>query len=328
MFSYRSVLNSAWTITKQHKKLWIFGFLAFLLSAGGEYQILTKLLNEDYGAGVYQKMESGSVLMNTAFWLDLCRVCVSSPQTSLGLFLLLILMAIIVLAVLWVCIKSQIALVSWTKVYLNNKNKEKQASVWTEISTPDVNFWPVLGLNISLKILITALFFLLSLPLIFLFFRDSSLAILVYTIFFIIFLPIAISLSLIIKYSIAGVILEKQTFVQAFESGYKLFCKNWLVSLEMAILLFLFNFIIGLLVAFVLSVILLPIMLTLIIFNLVFPLYVITGFSFLLLVTAAAVLMVFQTSAWTILFLELKETGVKAKLERMFNKNKNRKSKK
>ena len=313
-------MGSAWTITKQHKKLWIFGFLAFLLSAGGEYQILTKIINEDYGAGVYDQMATGTTISSPIFWSDLFKVCTADPRTGLAIAMMIILMAAFAFAVLWICIKSEIALVKWTKTYLTAKNKDKKASVWEELSTRDQKFWPVLGLNITIKIAITLLFSLLSLPLIFLYFKDSNFAILIYTLFFIVFLPLAISISLIIKYSVAGVVLEKQSFVKSIEAGWELFFKNWLVSLEMAILLFLINFVISLIGIFILSVIFLPIMLALIIFNLAIPLYIITISAFLLLVFTAAALMSFQTSAWTILFLELKGDGAKAKLERIFSK--------
>lgn len=321
MFSYRSVLGSAWAITKQHKKLWVFGFFAFLLSAGGEYQILTKLLNEDYGANVYNQIASGS-MMTSDFWSNLYLVCTTEPRTGLAVIMMILLMVAVGALLLWVCVKSQIALVKWAKNYLNTKNKEKKASFWTEVSTSDSKFWSVLGLNITLKIAISFLFTLLSLPLVFMYFKDSNFAILVYTLFFIVFLPLAISISLIINYSIAGVVLEKQTLVKSFESGWKLFFDNWLVSLEMAILLFLINFVIGLLGVFIVSMVLLPIILALIIFNLIIPLYLITVASFLLLIIIAATLMAFQTSAWTILFIELKGKSnvVKAKIERVFSK--------
>jgi hypothetical protein len=326
MFSYRSILGSAWAITKQHKKLWIFGFLAFLLSAGGEYQILTKILNEDYGAGVYNQMQSESVFLSNSFWSNLTQACYNDPRTGLSLLILLVLLAAVIFALLWVCIKSQMAIVKWSKTYLSSKNKDKKASFWTEISSGDNSTWSVLCLNITLKVIISLLFSLLSLPLIYLYFAESGLAILIYTIFFTIFLPIALSTSLVINYAIAGVVLEKKTFVKSIESAYALFKRNWLVSLEMAVLLFLVNFLIGLVTAFVLSIIILPIILTLIIFNLVLPLYLMTTIAFLLLVITAAVLMVFQTSSWTILFLELKEDTAKAKLERIFTK-KNKKTK-
>ena len=324
MFSYRSVLGSAWTITKQHKKLWIFGILAFFLSAGGEYQILTQILNEDYGASIYNQMTSASSMMNPSFWSSLWNVCISQPRTGLALLMMMVLMTGFAFLILWICVKSQIALVKWTKTYLNPKNKDKKVSFWDEISTCDGKFWPVLGLNITMKIALILLYSLLSLPLIFLYFKDSGFAILIYTAFFIVFLPLAISLALILKYSIAGVILEKESFVKSLESGWALFAKNWLVSLEMAILLFLINFFISLIGIFALSVVLLPIILTLIIFNFALPLYLIVIVTFLLLVTIAAALMSFQTSAWTVLFLELKgdvkSNTVKAKIERIFSK--------
>lgn len=327
MFSYRSILGSAWRITKQHKKLWIFGFLAFLLSAGGEYQILTKLINEDYGSGVYEKMATGSTLLDSSFWASLYSVCTTDVKTGLAILMMMLLIAAVIFAVIWLCIKAQIALVKWSKIYLNNKNKDKKISLWDEVAKSDKSAWRVLGLNILVKIVITLIFSLLSLPLIYLYFKDSSFAILIYTLFFIVFLPIALSVSLIVKYSIAGVVLEKQTLVKSIEHGYELFKRNWLVSLEMAILLFLINFLIGLLGIFVISVVLLPIILTLIIFSFIVPLYLFTAFSFLLMVVIAAALMTFQTTTWTLLFVELQndtKLDVKAKLERVFHKKKSK----
>ncbi len=330
MFSYRSILGSAWRITKQHKKLWIFGFLAFLLSAGGEYQILTKLLNEDYGSGVYDKMTTNSTMFDSSFWISLYNICSTDTKTGLLILMMMLLIAAVIFGVIWLCVKSQITLVKWSKVYLNTKNKDKKISLWDEMATSDKKFWRVLGLNIFVKIIITLIFSLLSLPLIYLYFKDSSFAILIYTLFFIIFLPIALSVSLITKYSIAGVVLEKQTLVKSIEHGYELFKRNWLVSLEMAILLFLINFLIGLFGIFIISVVLLPIILTLIIFNFIIPLYLFTAFSFLLMVVIAAALMTFQTTTWTLLFVELQndiKSEVKAKIERVFHKKKGKSKK-
>lgn len=328
MFSYRKVLGQAWKITKQYKKLWIFGFLAFLLSAGGEYKIITKLLNEEYGAGVYEKMVSSSIFLSPVFWADLYQLCLSNPKEGIAILLMIIMMAAVLFGLLWVCIRSQIALVKWTKNYLNSKNTDKKPSVWEELSTKDRSFWRVLGINILIDVVITFAFTLLSLPLILLYFQDSNLAILAYTIFFIIFLPLALSFSLIAKYAIVAIALEKKTLVASIENGCKLFKKNWLVSLEMALLLFLINFFIGLLGVLLLSAILLPIILTLLVFNLIFPLYLFVLVTFILLVIFAALLMTFQTASWTILYLELKNEGIKAKLERIFTSKKQKKAKK
>lgn len=317
MFSYRSILKSAWLTTKQHKKLWIFGFLAFLMSAGGEYQILTKILNDDYGPAIYEKIITGAITP-FAILSNLYQIFLADPKTGLALVMMFAFLLAFLFGIVWICVKSQIALVKWIKNY--TKNDLKKVSVWEELSSKEHGFWQVLGLNVSIKLAISILFSLLSLPLIFLYFKDSGLSILAYSLFFTIFLPLSISLALIVKYSIAGVVLEKQSFVKSIESGWKLFFKNWLVSLEMAILLFLINFFASLVIIFLLTVILLPIMLTMIMFNLALPLYVVTIGSFLILITAAAILMTFQTASWTLLYLELTKKVAKAKLERIFNK--------
>lgn len=322
MFSYQSILRQSWKITKQNKKLWIFGALALILSAGGEYQVLTKILNEDYGSGVYTKIQTGGGITDLSFWTDFGQLCASQPKLGFGLALLIALLLFVAFTILWVSVKSQVSIIQWVKAISTNKKKDQKISIWDGISKNDGKFWPVLGLNVIFKVGVNLLFFILSIPLIYLFFKQSDLAVLVYTIFFTIFLPIAISMALIVKYAIIFVVLEKTSFVKSIENGYKLFLKNWLVSLEVAILLFLINFLAGLVIIFILSVVVLPIILTLIIFNFILPLYSLVVIGFALLVLTAAILMTFQTTAWTILFEELKGKNATAKIERVFKRKK------
>jgi hypothetical protein len=322
MFSYRSILRQSWKITKQHKKLWIFGALALILSAGSEYQVLTKILNEDYGSGVYEKIQTGGGITDLSFWSDFGQLCASQPRLGLGLALLIALLTFVLFVVLWVSVKSQISLIKWVKTFNanNSKKKDQDISIWNGISECDGKFWPVLGLNVIFKVGINLLFFILSIPLLYLFFQESSFAILVYTIFFTVFLPIAISLALIIKYAIISVVVDKNSFVKSMEDGYKIFLKNWLVSLEIAILLFLINFLAGLVIIFVISILILPIILTLLIFNFLLPLYFLVIIAFAILIITAAILMTFQTTVWTILFEDLKAKKASAKLERVFKR--------
>lgn len=322
MFSYRSILSRAWKITKQYKKLWIFGALAMILSAGGEYQILTKILNEDYGAGFYDKLVNGDNLLNSSFWSDFGNLCMTEPKVGFGVGLLMLLLVFVAFIVLWVGVRSQISIIEWVKNISSNKKKEIKISIWEGITKTDGKFWPILGLNITFKAALYLLFVIMSIPLIYLFFQESSFAILIYTIFFTIFLPLAISLALIVKYAVISVVLEKRTFVSALEEGRKIFIKNWLISLEIAILLFLINFLAGLLIIFIISLVILPIMLTLIIFNFLTPLYLLVAVGFIVLILTAAILMTFQTAVWTILFEEFKKEGAKAKLERVFKRRK------
>jgi len=320
MFSYRSILSRAWKITRQYKKLWIFGALAMILSAGGEYQILTKILNEDYGSGFYNKLQSGSYMFSSPFWSDFGRVCLTEPRLGFGLGLLMALVIFVAFIILWVSIKSQISIIEWVKTISTSKKKEQKISIWEGLSKYDNKLWSILGLNIVFKAGLYLLFMIMSIPLIYLFFQDSSLAILFYTIFFTIFLPLAISMALIVKYAMIAVVLEKDSFVTSIEKGIKIFSLNWLVSLEIAILLFLINFLAGLLIIFIISIILLPVMLTLIIFNFLTPLYLLIAVGLLIIILTAAILMTFQTAVWTILFEEIKKDDVKAKLERVFKR--------
>lgn len=326
MFSYRSILSSAWSFAAKRRRLWVFGFLAFLLSAGGEYQIIGELLNRGYSTDVYSRLSSGGTALSPDFWWSLYLALTSDVKTALAVILLILIIGGLLFFVLWLSVRAQIGLVRWTKKDRDSRNKE-EVSLWGELTAKDKRFWPVLGVNIFVKIAISAAFTILSVPLIFLYFQDFNWAIVAYTVFFIIFLPVVIVISLLAKYAIAEIILDKETFTKGILDSWKLFKNNWLVSLEMAILLFLINFTLSLILIFLLTMVAFPIMLTLMVFGLSTPLYFFVLISFLLLVLTASFLMTFQTAAWTSLYLELKENGATAKVERVFqNKPKAKKS--
>lgn len=318
MFSYRSILSSAWSFAAKRRRLWVFGFLAFLLSAGGEYQIIGELINRGYSTDVYDRLSSGGLAFSPDFWWNLYVALTSDFKTALAVILLILVVGGLLFFILWLSIRAQIGLVRWTKKDRDNRGKE-EVSLWNELTAKDQRFWPVLGVNLFVKVAISAAFTILSIPLVFLYFQDFNWAIVAYTIFFIIFLPVVIAISLLAKYAIAEIILDKENFTTGLLDSWRLFKNNWLVSLEMAILLFLINFTLSLILIFLLTTIAFPIMLTLMVFNLTTPLYFFVLVSFLLLILTAAFLMTFQTAAWTSLYLELKESSATAKLERVFH---------
>jgi len=125
-----------------------------------------------------------------------------------------------------------------------NKKKEDILTIRAGLTSGHKKFWSVLGLNVIIKLLINAVLFLSTLPLLLIAVKDSGWFVLAYVILFIIFLPIAISLSLMLKYAIAYSVLENEKFIISVEKGWKLFINNWLISLEMSIVLFIINFLV------------------------------------------------------------------------------------
>ena len=143
---------------------------------------------------------------------------------------------------------------------------------------------------------------------------------------FIIFLPIIIALAFIFKYAIAYRVIKGQKFAQAIRAGWDLFMANWLVSLEMALILFLVSFVVTILTALLWYILAVPAMFLAVLANYIAPatsfwlLYIFPRvLYFLIIAYVGSVLITFQISAWTGLFIELIGKGATSKLVRIFN---------
>ncbi|MFA5754575.1 MAG: hypothetical protein WC905_04510 [Patescibacteria group bacterium] len=324
MFSYRSLLKQALTIAWKHKYLWVCGLFASLVASSGswEYKILTENLNQNMAGGSYYKLNGfitvGEVIKN--FFLGFKDMFQYDAVAVLNALTLILITAIILIIFVWLAITSQAALVSSVKKIASAKKKETTLSLRTEIAIGSRHFWPVLGLNLLTKILISVAFFIIGLPLLFLIIRDSGFAATLYTILFVIFIPVATGLGLMLKYAIAYKVLEDASFVKSIKKGWKLFMKNWLVSLEMAIILFLISLIASGLVLGILFLALMPLLLLGLIFNAVWLITFVTLIAIIVIVLIGSLLTTFQVATWTSLFLRLREKGAAAKLERLFGR--------
>jgi MFS family permease len=320
MSIHRPILSAAWRLATRRKKLWVFGFFALLVFIGGEYQIINQSLNSGWGANIYERLLTSSSLP-PELWTALLGALSVDWRTSLAVIILILLVTGLLFGVLWLAVKSQIALIRWAKKDHMGQGDE-EISLWEAFTVKDGRFGRVLAVGVLVEIIIFATGVFLSLPLIYLYFKNSLWAVAAYSLFFLILIPLAVSFSLIAKYAMAEIVLKKKGFTASVISAIELFKKNWLVSLEMALILFFINFSVSFIILFLLTFVAFPIMLTLMIFDLALPLALLILTCFLLIVSIASFLMTFQTTAWTNLYLKIKEHGAPAKIERIFEKGK------
>lgn len=326
MFSYRSLFKQAWLISWRHKYLWFFGLFSAIIAGGSswEYQIFAQNLNRGLIEGSYFRL--GNILAINDLIRDLGAGLVDLFNydfwTILNVLSLIILTAVILLFFLWLAISSQAALVHDVKKILSPKKKAADLSVQAGIGVGHKHFWPLLGLNVLIKVLVALTFFIIGLPLLFMVWRDTYTLSIVYTILFIIFVPIAVGLSLLIKYAIAYRVLNNKSALSALEAGEKLFRKNWLISLEAAVLLFIINFLASIVLIIILSLIFLPLFVLTLIFGAAGLTVLVLVLAIILIVAFGSILTTFQTAAWTNLFISLTEKGGQAKLERLFGQYK------
>lgn len=321
MFSYRFFLKQAWSITKRYRYLWFFGIFASLTAIGGEYQIISQGLNNNPGGnfisvGVFMLYN----LFNPTFYAGIGSLAANNPAALWSLVTVLLLTLALIIIMVYLAIVSQAALVEHSAQIILSKKKKIGLNISDGLAFGRKHFWNVLGLNISGNLIITFSFLIVSLPLIFLLITDTAILALAYTLLFVIFVPISLSIAFIIKYAIAARVLENLSFVASLNKGWKIFQNNWLVSLEMALILFLINFAAGVVTIATIFLFFLP----LLVISLQLYLPLLTAISFILtmaaMLVAASILNTFQISAWTSLYIHLQEKKGLSKLERMFQR--------
>ena len=322
MFSYRSLLKQAFSLAWKNKYLWFFGLFASLTVAGGswEYQIITQNFGQNLVDSSYYNLSGllalGDLLKN--FFSGFVNLFRFDFLTIINVLTLLLAAAIILVLFIWLAVTSQAALVDSTKKILTAGKKKIIITIRSGLTAGQRHFWSVLGLNILTKVLISLALFIISLPLLFMVVSNASILSAIYIILFVIFIPIGTGLSLMIKYAISYKVLDNQSFIGSLEKSGKLFKENWLVSLEMAVILFLINLLIGGLLLVGMAVFLLPLFLLGLGFNLAWLTILIALVAIVLVILTGSFLTTFQIAAWTGLFLNLKERGGLAKLERLF----------
>jgi len=327
MFSYRSLLKQSLSIAWKHKYLWVLGLFASLVASSGswEYKVLTENLNQNMSSGTYYYKLNGFLTIGEfikTFFLGIKDIFKYDLVSVLNALTLVLITLIILAAFLWLANVCQAALVSSVKKISTSKKKDPSLTLRTELSVGNQHFWPVFGLNLLAKGLISVAFFIIGLPLLFLIVRDSAMAAIFYTILFIIFFPISIGLGLMLKYAIAYNVLEDCSFVKSVKKGWKLFINTWLISLEMAVILFLISLLTSGALLLLLFLALMPLLLLGLIFKAVWLITLVMLIAIVIIVLVGSLLTTFQVATWTSLFLRLKEKGAAAKLERLFGRKK------
>ncbi len=315
MFSYRAILKKSWQLAKEHKSLWFLGFLSVAFASGGEYNIIANSLSRDMMSGVNSiaSIYSGQPRISN-FLAGLGDVLRVSPEAFLWLIFLFIILAGVFIFLLYIAINSQCTLIkSSAKILTGNKRSHFDfREAWDDSKK---HFCPVLSMNILMKAIVTGLFFIIGLPLLFLIINNNGFASsFIFALLFVLLIPLSFAVALVGKYAIMYNTLHELNFARSVASAWQLFKKNWLVSLEMSFILFFINFIIGL-AAIMLAycLIVLPLAIPPFLFFLMFNFII----AFAIVVVCGSVLNVFQLSAWTELFLRLQSEQAKSKIERL-----------
>lgn len=315
---YRPILKKAWAITKKYKNLWFFGLFVAILGLSGEYEILIRafynpaIQTTDQGIieAAIEGAQSGwadAIITNQTSLTNVWNSIISQPSALIFIALIIVLAVAISLFLIWLSVISQIGLIK----NADQNSKNRKATLNQGIDFAVTKFWSVLLSNIILKIIIFLLFLILGFAIIALS-GQGLLGTILYYLAFIIFVVIVFTVSFLIRYQIMYLILNKESFFKSWKSAFDLFKNNWLISLEMALILFLFYILAAILTSLIALIVITSIA---IIFKLTtYSIWILALLGFIILIAGialtfliTAILNTFQWSSWVILFNRLNQ---------------------
>jgi hypothetical protein len=320
---YRPILKKAWEITRKNRFLWVFGLFAALAGNGGIYEILVKGFNRVAGQGEILSDNTSGLFTWSIFALPRLEDIYETSPLFANFFWIVVFIALGILAVL-ICLNilSRGALINCVKK-ITGRRKTNLADGW---EAGKKYFWPILGLNALAKAAIFSLLVLLTVPVMFFITGGGGSPgwnVFLYVTSFVVFTLLALFVSFMAIYASCFTVLEDMPFVESIRASWKLFIKNWFVSLEMSLILFLAVFIAGFALMLFTIVYMVPVALLLLAFayldlQIGFMLIVFLGIMgwLVLLGFTGAVLSAFQFSAWTLLFMEISKKRIWSKLLR------------
>ncbi|MCX6784868.1 MAG: hypothetical protein NTV81_02945 [Candidatus Komeilibacteria bacterium] len=304
---YRHLLKSSYLITKKYKRLWWLGLFIAFLGSGGEYQTLVDYLR--------QLINQGPIITN----INHGYLFLTNMTNSWGaIFSLALLAAILIIAILfffWIvatCFGVLMKTVADLPTNLPPKLNFSAWETWDQVKNKSIK---ILGLYLVAKVLTYAILALIIVPFLYLIWQSGNFTLNVIVTFFsfLIFVPLSIIISFVTKYAAAYVVLRQQRFGEAWTNGWRLFFSNWLISLEMALVMLIINLLISLVFSVVALLIFSPgFFLGIVQLNAQPQLLgglTIASTTIIIILSAflAAIVSTFQTVAWTLLFLRLNE---------------------
>ncbi|MBI2984069.1 MAG: hypothetical protein HYY50_00330 [Candidatus Kerfeldbacteria bacterium] len=245
-FYRREVFQQALDIIWRKKYLWFLGFFAGLAAHGGEPDLLFRNTNslrwlQDSVAILRDVVRGGQA---DQFLANLRLFFNNYTLNAVGYLAVLILILVVIL---WLVIVSQSAIVR----VVGRASQKKQTSLFDGLATGTEKFWSLLTVNVVTKLFTWALWIIVAgIPAIAFFVTGQAAWAITFSLgSLLVTLPISIVVSFLTKYAIAAITLGGTDTIGGLRQAWKIFRDNWLVSIELAVLIYLFNLAVVLVVA-------------------------------------------------------------------------------
>lgn len=314
---YRNIISRAAQIARRNKFLWWFGlFTLFVGGKGVEFELFfsdARLLGESISP------------FSAAFWRT--QTWEALQQDLIGVtggpwpFLLITVALLFILIIL--VVMSQGALIDAAAKI----DKGGAYSLTQGVDAGKSKFTSLLGVNVIGKVVQYLLITVVG-GIIFFISPSRSAAALTYSVFlFLIVTPLGMVISLLMKYAQVEVMVYEAKVGEAWRRAWKTFKTHWLVSIEMAALMFLLYFVVGVVAILIAAVATLPVLLFLLAGTIFYQttalvalyVYIFYFATLIALVVAALYFATMNYAAWTLLYIQLRGTvgRIRTKTERL-----------
>jgi hypothetical protein len=236
---YKSILKKAWNITKKFKSLWFFGLFVAILGTSGSYEIMSRVISRPTTkpgiiSGTLEGLQNGLSGSGTmSFFQGLWQVLTNDPQTFALMIIILVISIAITIFFIWLSVISQIGIIK----NINDITNSKKPTINEGIDFATKKFWPTLGINIVLRIIFFIIFVILGWALI-AWSPFGGLGAAAYYVALLIFIVVIFILSFVVRAQIYYLTLKNLNVFGALKTAFNAFRKNWLVVLELTVLLF------------------------------------------------------------------------------------------
>jgi len=325
MFLYRDILKKSIKISWENKYLWFFGLFASLVGGMGNLRMSFSKIDSNIDQGFFMTIVR---IVNSGFFsqnifVNIGKLYAKDPISTIAFLVFSLIFFVLVLFILWLAVVSQVGIINNSAKIINKGGKNIKTSLKEGINAGMKYFWPALGLNLAIRTAMLFLAVIVGLPLIYINLQNGSLMGLIYSLSFIVFIPLVLILSFLLKYSLAFLVVKKEKIIDSIILAWKLFIKNWLISIEMALLFFVVDILFIVLIAVVVLIVAIPYLF--IVFGLttlfsvsLFFVMLLFGLmlSLVILVILGSFLTTLKLTAWTDLFIHISGKGGISKLIR------------
>lgn len=323
MILYRNILQQAWRNTIHNSWLWVAGLFAAILTNVGQYN---KLLNSLDGTNGWLRIghSLSSIWLNS---LALIKAAFSSPL----LFIMCLVLVVLIVAVLFLAVNSQILVVRQAQIGLKAGNQgtpRSKTNLWAQFKSNWSIFWPTIGTVAAIKIALLLCLLIISLIMSAVYMvHQPIISAFLYIFLTLIFLALVWLVAVWGRYWLILLLTGKKTnLLAAAKQAYQMLRQNLLVSLEISVIVILVNLLASLLWIFVIYLLAIPFsLLTLLLIKYL-------AVSQLLLIVLAKILLlasllvlvgfmtVFETSLWLSFIENLANKNIVSSIGKIFRR--------